>query len=129
LYDVRENAELRSVDPTVTTTNGRASEMPAAVRVDCSYLVTAWPSDSSPTPAEDEHRLLGEVTLVLLANATLPPAVLQGTLQTQELPLPASAVQSRRLQRVGDFWQALGGKPKATLNYTVTIAMQPGAAV
>jgi hypothetical protein len=129
LYDVRENTDLRSNDPAVATSNGRASETPPAVRVDCSYLVTAWPSDSTPTPAEDEHRLLGEVTLVLLANATLPQGVLQGGLQSQELPLPTGALQPGRLQSVGEFWQALGGKPKATLSYTVTIALQPGAAV
>jgi hypothetical protein len=30
---------------------------------------------------------------------------------------------------LGEFWQALGGKPKAALNYTVTIAAQPFEAV
>jgi hypothetical protein len=27
------------------------------------------------------------------------------------------------LQSVSEFWQALGGKPKAALNYTVTIGV------
>jgi hypothetical protein len=29
------------------------------------------------------------------------------------------------LQSVSEFWQALGGKPKAALNYTVTIGIVP----
>jgi hypothetical protein len=26
---------------------------------------------------------------------------------------------------VAEFWQALGGKPKAALNYTVTVVLDP----
>ena len=51
--------------------------------------------------------------------------VLQGSLQTQELPLPTAVLQPGHLQSLGEFWQALGGKPKAALNYTVTVAVQP----
>jgi Pvc16 N-terminal domain len=129
LYDVRENTELRNTDLMVErTSDGHATALPPPVRVDCSYLVTAWPSDSSPTPAEDEHRLLGEVMLVLLRHATLPEGVLQGTLQNEQLPLPTSTLQPPRLQSAGEFWQAMGGKPKATLSYTVTLAVQPATA-
>jgi hypothetical protein len=48
---------------------------------------------------------------------------LQGSLEGQEPPLPAVSLQPGRLQSLGEFWQALGGKPKAALNYTVTIAV------
>jgi hypothetical protein len=41
----------------------------------------------------------------------------------QDLPLPVSTLQPGRLQSLGEFWQALGGKPKAALNYTVTLAV------
>jgi hypothetical protein len=37
--------------------------------------------------------------------------------------LPSSTLQPGRLQSVGEFWQALGGKPKAALNYTITIGV------
>lgn len=130
LYDVRENAELRSNDWLVERTDdGRATEHRPPVRVDCSYLVTAWPSDATPTPAEDEHRLLGEVAMVLLRHPTLPEAVLQGALAGSDLPLPTSVLQSLRLQSAGEFWQAMGGKPKASLNLTITIAVAPFAGV
>jgi len=98
-------------------------------RIDCPYLITAWPSKGSPTPTEDEHRLLSETIMVLLRYPTLPSAVLEGQLGSQELPLPTSILQPGQLQSLGEFWQALGGKPKAALNYTVTIAVQPFEAV
>ena len=60
-----------------------------------------------------------------LRTPTLPPAVLQGTLAGQEPPLPTLTVHTGRLQSPGEFWQALGGKPKAALNYTVTIGIDP----
>jgi hypothetical protein len=130
LYDVRENRDLRSNEWTVgRESSGVAARSFPLVRVDCSYLITAWPSKSSPTPAEDEHRLLSEVVMVLLRFPTLPDAALQGRLQGQELPLPTAVLQPGHLQSMGEFWQALGGKPKAALNYTVTIAVQPFEAV
>lgn len=125
LYDVQENRELRSNEWIVEKrTDGTASKKRAPVRVECSYLVTAWPSTASTTPAQDEHRMLGEVMLALLKHPTLPGAVLQGALKDQEPLLPAITLQPGRLQSVGEFWQALGGKPKAALNYTVTMAVE-----
>lgn len=124
LYDIRENLELRSNEAVYERrSDGRAIKYPAPARVDFSYLVTAWPSESVPDPAEDEHRLLGEVMRVLLRYRTLPEDVLQGALVDQTFELPASSLQPGRLQSLGEFWQALGGKPKAALNYSVTLAI------
>ena len=125
LYDVRENRDLRSNEWQVERrSDGTATKKRAPVRVDCSYLITAWPSASAPNPAEDEHRLLGAVMLALLRHATLPAGVLKGSLTGQQPPLPASSLQPGRLQSLAEFWQALGGKPKAALNYTVTIGVE-----
>lgn len=123
LYDVRENRDLRRVEPRVERSNGVVVQVPPPVRVDCSYLVTAWASESSTTPAYDEHRLLGEVMRVLLRHPTLPDEVLQGSLQSQEQPPPATSLQSGHLQNLAEFWQALGGRARAALNYTVTLAV------
>jgi hypothetical protein len=124
LYDVRENLELRSNEVYLERrSNGTAIRTQPLVRVDFSYLVTAWPSESVPDPAEDEHHLLGEVMRVLLRYQTIPADVLQGVLVGQQLPLPVGSLQPGRLQSLGEFWQALGGKPKAALNYQVTLAV------
>jgi hypothetical protein len=126
LYDVRENLELRNTGWTVAhRDDGTAWRRRNPVRVDCSYLITAWASEGSTTRALDEHRLLSEVMKVLLKHPTIPEVLLQGSLKGQEPPLPSSTLQPGRLQSVSEFWQALGGKPKAALNYTVTIAVFP----
>jgi Pvc16 N-terminal domain len=125
LYDVRENLELRTNEVTLMRRgDGTAIRTPPAVRVDFSYLITAWPSESAPDPAEDEHRLLGEVMRVLLRYRTIPADVLQGELREQTPALPISTLQPGRLQSMGEFWQAVGGKPKAALNYQVTLSVE-----
>jgi hypothetical protein len=126
LYDVRENHDLRSNEWSVSRdSSGVARRSLPLVRIDCSYLITAWPSKGTPTPTEDEHRLLGETIMALLRYPTLSSEMLQGQLRDQALPLPTAVLQPGQLQSLGEFWQALGGKPKAALNYTVTIAVQP----
>jgi hypothetical protein len=124
LYDIRENLELRSNEVYIDRrSDGTAVRTRAPARVDFSYLITAWPSESVPDPAEDEHRLLGEVMRVLLRHRTIPEDVLRGELRGQRPPLPVSSLQPGRLQSLGEFWQALGGKPKAALNYQVTVSV------
>ena len=126
LYDVRENLALRSNEWTVERhSNGMATQKRPAVRVECSYLITAWPSESVPNPAMDEHHLLGEIMKVFLRHHTIPAGVLHGSLKGQKPPLPVMSLQPGRLQSLGAFWQALGCKPKAALNYSVTICVEP----
>ena len=130
LYDIRENRELRNNEPIIERQfDGNVIKRTPPVRVDCSYLITAWPSDSSPNPANDEHRLLGEVMMVLLRHPLIPSSLLEGRLKGQEPSLPAVTLLPGKLQSLGEFWQALGGKPKAALNYTVTISLDPTRAV
>jgi hypothetical protein len=125
LYDVRENRELRTTEPLRERIQedgvDRWVKTRPPVRVDCSYLVTAWPRSTAPNPTEDEHRLLGEVLRVLLAHRRLP--VPTGSTWEQDLPIRALPAQEGRLQSVGEFWQALGGKAKGALDYKVTISV------
>lgn len=126
LYDVRENRELRSGEPLVERqTGGTFTRRSPPVRVGCSYLITAWAGD-----IESEHRLLGRVMEALLRYPVLPLEMLAGELspgehEEQAVPLPTAALQAGYLQSLGEFWQALGGQPRAALNYTVTISVQP----
>jgi hypothetical protein len=130
LYDIRENVELRSEPWRTERTLEGVVKRRAPARVDCSYLVTAWPNPGSPTPAFDEHRLLSEVMLVLLRYPVLPRVLLRGELRTQEdAPLPSTILQPGRLQSPAEFWQAIGGKPKASLNYSVTLTVATGQPV
>ena len=64
-----------------------------------------------------------------LGYPTIPAGVVQGSLKGQKPPLPAISLQPGRLQSMEEFWQALWGKPKAALNYTVTIGVEVHKAV
>ncbi|MEU6535382.1 DUF4255 domain-containing protein [Streptomyces sp. NPDC047000] len=124
LYDVRENHELRTNQwETTRQTSGMITQKRAPARVLCSYLITAWPNESAPSPAQDEHRMLGEVMKVLLRHREIPRQYLRGELAGQEPPLPARVTAESRLQGIGEFWQAMGGRPKATLHYGVTLSV------
>jgi hypothetical protein len=124
LYDVREDHDLRSTQWEVDKqANGMVTRKRPPVRVTCSYLITAWPSTSAPDPSQDEHRLLGEVMKVLLAHRTIPENYLSGELAGQQPPLPARIIAEAHLHSLGELWQAMGGRPKATLHYAVTIAV------
>lgn len=127
LYDIRENRDLRSkIWQFEKNQNGnKGTKKQDPIRVDFSYLITAWPSGSAPSPIQDEHGLLGEVMKILLRHEIFPEHLIQGSLRTQEFPIPALALQPGHLQSMGEFWQALGGKPKATLNYTITLSVDP----
>lgn len=121
LYDIRENLELRSNDWRVTRQDNRKAvrERPP-IRVDCSYLITAWPSDASDI--RTEHQLLGAVMEALYRHPRIPEAFFQGRLRDYPSLMQTHTSRPTNLQSMGEYWQAVGGKPKATLNYTVTMS-------
>jgi hypothetical protein len=126
LYDVRENRELRSNEWQVDRqSDGSIVRRRPPTRVTCAYLISAWPGAANPNPSQDEHYILGQVMLALLRYPTVPADLLQGSLAGQQPPLPTTALQPAHLHGYGEFWQAIGNKPKAMLHYTVTISVDP----
>lgn len=124
LYEINENRDLRTHEAqTDRLVDGSVVRIPPPARVDCHYLVTAWAKSGVQRPEEDEHRMLGEVMRVLLRNKEIPRQALRGSLEAQPFPVRAKVSPPSHQQSRGDFWQALGGKPKAAFHYTVTIAM------
>lgn len=124
LYDVRENHELRTNQwENTRQQSGMVTRKRVPARVACSYLITAWPNESAPNPAQDEHRLLGEVMKVLLRHREIPEHYLRGELAGQKPLLPARVTAENLLQGIGEFWQAMGGRPKAVLHYSVTLSV------
>ncbi|MBE9011693.1 DUF4255 domain-containing protein [Pseudanabaenaceae cyanobacterium LEGE 13415] len=121
LYDVRENLDLRrNVWGAERQTDLSAQNKRPLIRVDCSYLITAWSRDS--LDARTEHYLMGEVMKIFLKYRQLPRPILQGVLQDYPQPVRVLALRPSSLN-LGDFWQALGGKPKVTLNCTLTVGI------
>lgn len=126
LYDVQENLDLRSSAWSVERqSNGKAMRKRPPARVDCSYLITAWPQNEEDV--KTEHQLLGEVMKVLLRYRKLPETFVADNLTGQELPLRLISLRPSNLQSFGEFWQAMGGKegtrPKVVLHCTVTISV------
>jgi hypothetical protein len=120
LFDIRENRELRQSGMQVER-NGTnsAARRRAPLRLDLTYLITAW-----TRAVEDEHRLLWHALRTLMRFATLPEEHLQGALQGHELPLHAKLAQADGvLKSPGEFWTALENQLKPSLSYTVTIAV------
>src|SRR5690242_10336035 len=97
LFDVRENLELRNNEPKVERSNGQALNRKAPLRVDCTYLVTAWPVGGTDA-ALQEQRLLSQVLQVLSTYPRIPGQYLKGKLIGQDPALPMMATHPEELK-------------------------------
>lgn len=122
LYDLRENLDLRLNEVTTTRVGNQTITHPAALRLSCSYLATAWPVGGPDLPLQ-EQRLLSELLVVLSHYPTIPSTFLQGSLVGQDPPLPMVALHPDALKNLAEFWSSLGSKLKASLTVTVTISV------
>jgi hypothetical protein len=128
LYDIRENLDLRSAEPTIVRSNGHAVRHPPPLRVACTYLVTAWVRGETEMTLLQEHHLLAQTLQVLARYPTIPEKFLQGGLKGQQPPLPLLTAQSDRLREPAEFWSAIGGRLRPSLSVTATIGLEVFAA-
>ena len=122
LYDLREAIDYRPVDWVPESENGRREKRPP-LRVDASYAVTGWTRD-----VQDEHRLLSQIMAIMYAFPELPHDILNGTLVNENLdrfPLRTRVAQARQDAKA-DFWTAVGGQYKASIDYIVTVVCESG---
>jgi hypothetical protein len=123
LYDLREAQEVRPIEWREVLDNGGVTrELRPPLRVDASFAVTAWTRE-----VQDEHRLLSQVLAILYAFPELPDDALTGTLAngSQQFPLRTRVAQARS-DGGSDFWSAVGGQYKASLDYVVTVSCEAG---
>jgi hypothetical protein len=123
LYDVRENHELRSNQRALVRNGAVGSERPAPVRMDLTYLISAWTTEIS-----DEHQLLGRVLTTLLRFPLLPDEALKGSLVTQPLPVHVWIAQPERIPNPWDFWGNMENRMKAALTFVLTASFEPDQA-
>jgi hypothetical protein len=125
LYDLREAQDVRPIEWREVQTNGITQELRPPLRIDASFAVTAWTRE-----VQDEHRLLSQVLAILYAYPLLPDDVLTGTLAngSQAFPLRTKVAQARS-DGGSDFWSAVGGQYKASLDYVVTVSCEAGASL
>jgi hypothetical protein len=120
LYDIRENRDLRNREWIVEReANGQARKKIAPLRVDLSYLVTAW-----TTEVEDEHAVLWRVLVALASAPVLPKDILKGELVHQPFPIATMTAQvSQAMQNLSDLWNVMENELKPAINYIVTLAV------
>jgi hypothetical protein len=139
LVDLRENRKLRSNERMRSVDNGIVSEEPAPTRVDCHYLITAWsPADPAAAvePPLDEHRLLHDVTAVLLNSAPINPSRVYPTGSValnavpeliREADLPTQILPTEGFPKLPEFWGTMGQghrwKPAIYLIVTLPVAL------
>jgi Pvc16 N-terminal domain/Carboxypeptidase regulatory-like domain len=124
LYDIRESQDSRASEWSHDRANGHARDVRPPMMMECSYAVTAWTQ-----AVEDEHRLLSQVLAVLFAFPSLPLDAMTPRLQglADRFPLEGRIAQPKADGKA-DFWNAVGGQYKASLDYVVTIACESGTA-
>ena len=124
LCDLRRSQKPGQSGPDGGRENGRSTERPPAMRVDCIFAVTAWSK-----AVADEHRLLSQVLGVLYAfpilDGHLGPRFDDGS---QRFSILASVGEQRPEQRA-DFWRSVGGVYKPALDYVVTLSVESGHTV
>ena len=99
-----------------------AIKEPPPVRLDCAYLVTAWPVGGADLPLQ-EHRLLSQSLRRLLRFPTIPPEFLRGSLIGQQPPLPTVTARPDGLANPAEFWTALGSRLRVALTLKATIGV------
>jgi hypothetical protein len=124
LYDLRESNDHRHRTIGERRGNGGALETRPPLVLECSYAVTAWTQ-----AVEDEHRLLSQLLTILFSYPRLPADALSGRLSNgaQRYPIFGKVGQPRA-EGKADFWNAVGGQYKASLDYIVTLTCEAGAA-
>ena len=127
LVEVQENRALRvrGEPPVREHVNGQFIEHHPPLRVDCTYLVTAWSAAAGGVRAQEEHRLLGLALLWMSRFPRIDDRYLQGTMVGQPFPLPMTVAQTPEGQSLGQFWSAMGVPPRAAFAVSVTISMAP----
>ena len=120
LYDIREARDRATSTPETLGGPGAVFMVSPPLRLALTYAVTAWTK-----AVEDEHRLLSQILAILFSNARLPHDLLDAGRSTVRGPLEASVGRPR--EDKADFWSAVGGHYKASIDYVVQIAIESGA--
>ncbi|MDY7806697.1 DUF4255 domain-containing protein [Burkholderia stagnalis] len=114
LYDIQEDLELRHGQPRVYDMVTQTFA-PGQVHVRCCYLITYWESKNVPeTSLGPRSQSMRVMNLVLNALLNLQLATIVPTFKRVIAP-------SEHLSSLGNFWQALGNKPRLCLNFAVTV--------
>jgi len=121
LYDVRENVELRSRDFRIERDmqTGQTRRVTDPLRVDLSYIITAWTRN-----IRDEHALLSRVLATLAPIRAIRPAEAEEALHNQPYDMPTKvALPSEAIRNLPDLWGVMENQLRPGINFVITIAI------
>src|SRR6478672_2842446 len=121
LYDMRESEDDRPSGWTRQRVGDEWVEGPPPLVMEISYAITAWAQ-----AVEDEHRLLSQVLAVLHAFPHLPEDALNGRLRNGSQAMSIKTKVGQAKGDKADFWTAVGGQYKASLDYVVRLSVASG---
>ena len=121
LYDLREAIEQSDMGGGESRGNGTAVITPPDLRLEATYAVTAWSK-----AVEDEHRLLSQLIGILHSYRQLPADLMNGRLS--ELGMIETVV-GRPMEEKADFWTAVGGQFKPSIDFALRLSIASGAAL
>ena len=121
LYDMRESEEERPSGWTKQRIGDEFVEGPPPMVMEVSYAITAWAQ-----AVEDEHRLLSQVLAVLNAYPHLPEDALNGRLRNGSQSMSIKTKVGQAKGDKADFWTAVGGQYKVSLDYVVRLTVESG---
>ena len=121
LYDMRESEEDRPSGWNRQRVGDDWVEGPPPLVMEISYSITAWAQ-----AVEDEHRLLSQVLAVLYAYPHLPEDALNGRLRNGSQSMSIKTKVGQAKGDKADFWTAVGGQYKASLDYVVRLTVESG---
>jgi len=119
LYDVHEDLQLRQSEP--ARLNVVSSALRAGwVNLNCNYLITYWEAQSTGGDGDGpdstpNNQAVQVITLTL--QALLNNRELSGIAGAWSRIIPPQ----ENLHSLGNFWQALGNRPRLSLVYSVTV--------
>ena len=121
LWDIHRDVEANRSGMETAVRNGQSIRRKPLPRMQVRYILSAWTSSH-----RDEHQLLGDLMLALLATPTLEPPYLKAPLD-QVLPLPSLKLAPTGGRTSGDFWKAVDGQLKPMLELLITLPVDVGA--
>jgi hypothetical protein len=125
LLQVQENRDLRSA-PALIPGAGQSgyTRVDAPLRVDATYMLTAWSIQSAELKINEEHRLLGQAMAWIGSCPTLPPRCAAGSLAgAGVLPIPLTMAPLNPEETLSHFFSALGIVPRPMFTLTATVQM------
>ncbi len=120
LYDVRERRIFRDEAPKVVPngSGGFRRERPA-MRIDLSYMITAWTRE-----ADDEHRILARALAAMYRSGEIASRHFQGALVNSGYAVYARIESSDHVAKPADIWGVLDNDLHTSLVWVLTAPLE-----